>query len=94
MSSKHTLSVSDEANDLAIRRRDDRCSTPHRGPMNNSRKVRTHHVVARHPMRDKVYCVQEVHEQMFRLGGQSHAKTPSVKFSSKLGTHFIDPLKG
>ncbi|GFU42009.1 hypothetical protein TNCV_4676961 [Trichonephila clavipes] len=34
-----------------------------------------------------------VHEQMFQSGGQSDMKTPSVKFPSKLGTHFIDPLK-
>ncbi|GFT80839.1 hypothetical protein TNCV_2714701 [Trichonephila clavipes] len=35
----------------------------------------------------------EVHEQMFRSGTQSDVKTPSVKFPSKLGTHFINPLK-
>ncbi|GFX63135.1 hypothetical protein TNCV_4191701 [Trichonephila clavipes] len=36
----------------------------------------------------------EVYQQMFRSGGQSDAKTPSVKLQSKLGTPFIDPLKG
>ncbi|GFW29888.1 uncharacterized protein TNCV_2673381 [Trichonephila clavipes] len=35
----------------------------------------------------------EVHEQMFRSGSQSDVKTPSVKFPSKLGTHFINTLK-
>ncbi|GFX86425.1 hypothetical protein TNCV_2563141 [Trichonephila clavipes] len=34
----------------------------------------------------------EVHEQMFRSGDQSDAKTPSVKFPSKLDTHFNDPF--
>ncbi|GFV72748.1 hypothetical protein TNCV_1269431 [Trichonephila clavipes] len=35
-----------------------------------------------------------VHEQMFRSGGQSDAKIPSVKFPSTLVTHFINPLEG
>ncbi|GFW04640.1 uncharacterized protein TNCV_3066581 [Trichonephila clavipes] len=35
----------------------------------------------------------EVHEQMFRSGSQSDVKTPSVKFPSMLGTHFINALK-
>ncbi|GFV54552.1 hypothetical protein TNCV_955351 [Trichonephila clavipes] len=36
----------------------------------------------------------EVREQTFRSGGESDSKTLSVKFPSKLGTHFIPPLKG
>ncbi|GFU36237.1 hypothetical protein TNCV_558831 [Trichonephila clavipes] len=36
----------------------------------------------------------EGHKPGFQSGGQSDAKTLSVKFPSKLGTHFIDPLKG
>ncbi|GFV84712.1 hypothetical protein TNCV_4296941 [Trichonephila clavipes] len=36
----------------------------------------------------------EMHEQMFPSGGQSDSKTPSVKFPSKLDTHFVDTLKG
>ncbi|GFX00181.1 hypothetical protein TNCV_296701 [Trichonephila clavipes] len=46
-------------------------------------------------MKGKAYCAQlsirdlgpEVHEQMFWLGGESDAKTPSVKFPSKFGAH-------
>ncbi|GFT04544.1 hypothetical protein TNCV_333371 [Trichonephila clavipes] len=34
-----------------------------------------------------------MHEQMFRSGGQSHVKPPSVKFPRKLGTPFFDRLK-
>ncbi|GFV97619.1 hypothetical protein TNCV_2041271 [Trichonephila clavipes] len=36
----------------------------------------------------------EVHDQMSRSSGQSDAKNLCVKFQSKLGTHFVDPLKG
>ncbi|GFW12688.1 hypothetical protein TNCV_3883981 [Trichonephila clavipes] len=35
----------------------------------------------------------EVHDHMFRSGCQSDTNPSSVKFPSKLYTHFIDPLK-
>ncbi|GFT50409.1 hypothetical protein TNCV_1004111 [Trichonephila clavipes] len=36
----------------------------------------------------------EVHEQIFRSGGQSDANTPSVKFPRQFGTHLLTLLRG
>ncbi|GFY24343.1 hypothetical protein TNCV_1013921 [Trichonephila clavipes] len=36
----------------------------------------------------------EVHEQMYRSGGQYDVKPPVLSSQAGFGSHFIDPLKG